>query len=62
MAEWPGGRGDRGALAFVQDLGVDVDADKAKEVATWLGSEDVGCTSPLGLAAFDLSFFAGSPV
>ena len=62
IATWPGGRGELGALAFIQSLGIAVDTEKAKACAEWLESEDVGCTSAEGLAAFDLSFFTGSPV
>ena len=62
IATWPGGRGELGALAFIQSLGIAVDTEKAKACAQWLESEDVGCTSAEGLAAFDLSFFTGSPV
>ena len=61
IATWPGGRGELGALAFIQSLGIAVDTEKAKACAQWLESEDVGCTSAEGLAAFDLSFFTGSP-
>ena len=62
IATWPGGRGEIGALAFIQNLGIAVDPEKAKTCAEWLESEAVGCTSPQGLATFDLSFFTGSPV
>ena len=61
MSDWPAGRGERGALAFVQELKI-VDAERAKQVAAWLYSEDVQCTSVGTLAQFEISLFQGSCV
>ena len=61
MSEWKTGRGERGALTFVQSLKM-CGADKAKAVAQWFTSEDVGIDNPQALAQFDISLFAGSPV
>ena len=62
MTTWPGGRGERGALAFIQSLGIAVDPDRARACAEWLESDDVGCASPEKLTHLNLSFFTGSPV